>query len=95
MSLKDIKEYLMLTMEGDSTIDQRLEMFQKQKRILQAQMEELQDTMDTLEFKCWYYETAKAAGTTDVLKNMSIDQIPERFRKVRRNLLNMENDEPS
>ena len=95
MSLKDIKEYLLLTMEGDSTIDQRLEMFQKQKQILRAQMEELQDTMDTLEFKCWYYETAKAAGTTDVLKNMSIDQIPERFRKVRRNLLNMENDEPS
>lgn len=95
MSLKDIKEYLLLTMEGDSTIDQRLEMFQKQKRILQTQMEELQDTMDTLEFKCWYYETAKAAGTVDVLKNMSIDQIPERFRKVRRNLLNMENDEPS
>lgn len=95
MSLKDIKEYLLLTMGGDSTIDQRLEMFQKQKQILRAQMEELQDTMDTLEFKCWYYETAKATGTTDVLKNMSIDQIPERFRKVRRNLLNMENDEPS
>lgn len=95
MSLKDIKEYLLLTMEGDSTIDQRLELFQKQKHILQAQMEELQDTMDTLEFKCWYYETAKKAGTVEILKNMTIDQIPEKFRKVRRSLLNAESDEPS
>ena len=30
--------------------------------ILQAQMEELQHTMDVLDFKCWYYETARDAG---------------------------------
>lgn len=58
MSLKDIREYIHLTMEGDSTIDKRLQLFYKQRQLLQAQMEELQHTMDVLDYKCWYYETA-------------------------------------
>ena len=54
MSLKDIREYIHLTMEGDSTIDERLQLFYKQRQLLQAQMEELQHTMDVLDYKCWY-----------------------------------------
>ena len=65
MSLKDIREYIELAMQGDATIAQRLEMFRKQKAVLEARMAELQQTMDTLDYKCWFYETAKARGTTD------------------------------
>ena len=63
MSLKDIREYIELAMQGDATIAQRLEMFRKQKAVLEARMAELQQTMDTLDYKCWFYETAKARGT--------------------------------
>lgn len=62
MSLKDIREYIQLAMEGDSTIDQRLDLFLNQRKVLLEQMAELQQTLDTLDYKCWYYETAKAAG---------------------------------
>ena len=55
MSLKDIREYIELAMQGDETIDRRLEMFRKQRTVLQARMAELQQTMDTLEYKCWFY----------------------------------------
>ena len=48
MSLKDIREYIELAMQGDATIAQRLEMFRKQKAVLEARMAELQQTMDTL-----------------------------------------------
>ena len=48
MSLKDIREYIELAMQGDETIDRRLEMFRKQRTVLQARMAELQQTMDTL-----------------------------------------------
>ena len=58
MSLKDIREYINLALQGDETIEQRLELFYKQREILQAQMAELQETLDTLDYKCWYYETA-------------------------------------
>lgn len=86
MSLKDIREYIHLAMEGDSTIDQRLRLFYRQRQILQAQMEELQHTMDVLDFKCWYYETARDAGTVQVPQSMSVEELPPQFRNLKRDL---------
>lgn len=86
MSLKDIREYIHLAMEGDSTIEERLQLFYKQRQILQAQMEELQHTMDVLDFKCWYYETARDAGTVQVPQSMSAEELPPQFRNLKRNL---------
>lgn len=82
MSLKDIREYIQLAMEGDSTIDQRLDLFLNQRKVLLEQMAELQQTLDTLDYKCWYYETAKAAGTIQAPQQMTLDEIPEKFRPV-------------
>ena len=84
MSLKDIREYIHLAMEGDSTIEERLQLFYRQRKILQAQMEELQHTMDVLDFKCWYYETARDAGTVQVPQSMSVEELPPQFRNLQR-----------
>lgn len=46
----------------------------------------LQQTLNTLDYKCWYYETALKAGTTDVLQNIPIEDIPEQFQEVQQNL---------
>lgn len=35
MSLKDIREYINLALQGDETIEQRLELFYKQREILE------------------------------------------------------------
>lgn len=86
MQLKDIREFVLMAMEGDATIDARLELIKKQQEAVEAQMEELRQTLDTLDFKRWYYETAKAAGTTDVPRSMTLDQLPEQYREVRRRL---------
>lgn len=74
MSLKDIREYINLALQGDETIEQRLELFYKQREILQAQMAELQETLDTLDYKCWYYETAKEAGSTHAPETMPLEK---------------------
>ena len=65
MSIKDIKKYIVLLQQGDSTIQERLELFQHQRTVLLEQMASLQQTLNTLDYKCWYYETALKAGTTD------------------------------
>lgn len=83
MSLKDIREYIELAMQGDETIDRRLEMFRKQRTVLQARMAELQQTMDTLEYKCWFYETAKERGTTEGIGDLPPEALPENIRAVR------------
>lgn len=86
MSIKNIKDYIELALEGDTTIHQRLELFQKQKQLLQEQMKSMQHTLDVLEYKCWYYETAESAGTVDALQNISTDKIPPKYRKIRQEL---------
>lgn len=86
MSIKDIKKYIVLLQQGDSTIQERLELFQHQRTVLLEQMVSLQQTLNTLDYKCWYYETALKAGTTDILQNMPIEDIPEQFQEVRQNL---------
>ena len=86
MQIKDIRSFIHLCMRGDETIDERLALFQKRKAEVEKQMAELQETLDTVNFKCWYYETAKAAGTTEVPNNMPDEDLPPKIREIRRKL---------
>lgn len=84
LSIRDIREYIRLAGQGDETIDARLELFIRQRDIVRGQMAELQRTLDMLEYKCWYYETARAAGSTDAPDQMPADALPENIRRIRR-----------
>ena len=86
MPLKDIREFIHMSMQGDETIAQRLELIIRQQEAVRKQMEELQQTLETLDFKRWYYETARDAGSTSVPRNMSLEELPEQFREVRKRL---------
>lgn len=87
MQLKDIRDFIHMAMEGDETIDDRLHLFLKQREKVQKQMKQLQETMDLIDFKCWYYETAKKAGTTAVLDKMKLEDYPEEYQEVRRKIM--------
>lgn len=88
MSIKDIRQYIELALKGDDTIELRLMMFRRQKEVLQQKMAEMQHTMAMVEYKCWYYETAKAARTVEVPQNMKESDVPKQFHDIRRELKN-------
>ena len=50
MSLKDIRQYIQLAMQGNDTIDARLALFRHQREVLEAQMRDLQHTMDMVDY---------------------------------------------
>lgn len=83
MSIKDIKKYMDMATKGDSTIDERLQMFQDQRENVLKQIEELNGTLKILDYKCWYYETAKNAGTTEILDNMKLEDMPDEYAMTR------------
>lgn len=83
MQLKDIKSFIEMVQRGDDSIDERLELFRKQKDAVEKQLEALQTTMEIVSYKCWYYETAKKAGTTSVPDNMTEDELPEDMKLIR------------
>lgn len=81
MQIKDIKRFLDWCEEGESTLEKRRKMFHECRAIVEKQMEELQKTLEIVQYKCWYYDTACEAGTEAALRNMSIDEMPEEARK--------------
>ncbi len=73
MPIKEIKSFIDWCSEGDSTLQQRYDMFMERKATLEAQMEELKKTMEVIEHKCLYYKTALEAGTEDIHKQDKIE----------------------
>ena len=72
MPIKEIKNFIDWCSDGDSTLQQRYDMFIERKATVEAQMEELKKTMEIIEHKCFYYKTALEAGTEDIHKNKKI-----------------------
>ena len=92
MSIRDIRHYIQLAQQGDDTIQARLQMFRHQRDVLRQQIDELRHTLDTVEYKCWFYETAQAAGTVKALSDLPDEAVPERFRAVRQELRSLGTD---
>ena len=73
MPIKEIKHFIDWCSEGDSTLQQRYDMFLERKAIVEAQMEELKKTMEVIEHKCFYYKTALDEGTEGIHKDNKIE----------------------
>ena len=82
LSIKEIKYFIDMTALGDEALEKRLNIFIKRREILKQELEELQEILKVIEYKCWYYEQACAAGTEEVMKNIDKSKIPEKFRKA-------------
>lgn len=72
MPIKEIKTFIDWCSDGDSTLQQRYDMFLDRKAHVEAQMEELKKTMEVIEHKCFYYKTALDGGTEDIHKKDKI-----------------------
>ena len=81
MPIKEIKKFIDWCMEGDSTIDKRLELIKEQREEVLKEREQLNKTLDTLNYKMWYYETAKKAGTCSVHKTIKREDMPKEIRE--------------
>ena len=83
LQIRDIKRYIDLTVQGDSTIEERRKMFYKQIEQVKRDMRALQNTLDMLTYKCWLYDTAATLGSVDAVKEIPLDKMPEKIRKLK------------
>ncbi len=85
MQLIEIKEFMNWCKEGDSTLDKRLNLFRKQKEIVVSEIVRLQETLNLIKYKEWYYTQAVKDGTEQNIKNMPLEKMPkevqEEFKK--------------
>jgi hypothetical protein len=61
-------------------LQKRQQLFHERLEEVTKQMAALQETMNTIKYKCWYYDTAMVAGTEAVVKELPLEEIPEEVR---------------
>ena len=87
MSVKEIRRYVEMVMQGDRTLSDRLQFFREQRKSLQEQIRQLQQTLDIVNYNCWYYETALSKGSTLPMKKLTEEEIPQEFHEILRLLV--------
>ena len=68
MSIENIARFAQLNSEGDATLLERLDMVKAQKKATEDKIEELQNYLETINFKIWYFQEAIKQGTEYDLK---------------------------
>ncbi len=83
LSIKEIRNFIDMAMQGDeSSLTKRLALFEARKDAVKKQIEDMQETLELLEFKCWYYEQAIQDGTEERVRSLSLDEIPGQYRGI-------------
>ena len=74
LSIDEIKKFSEWTFEGDSTLQNRLELFLNQKISVENQIDELKKSLEIIEHKINYYKKALEFGTEKNLRGK--DNLP-------------------
>ncbi len=82
LEIKDIKQFMDWCMEGASSYPQRKNLFENQRKIVEAKIEHMNRVLDMLNFKCWYYEQAIQDGNEERIKNMIPDKLPDNIKEM-------------
>lgn len=82
LSIQEIKDFVAWCTKGSQTYQQRLELFEHRKQVLQQEMESIQKTLNMVNFKCWYYTTALKQGNEEGL--MDPDHMPPEVQEFYR-----------
>ena len=82
LQIKYIKLFMSWCMEGSSTYTKRKELFENQKKQVEKEINELNQTLDMLNFKCWYYSEVIKDGNEDRVKSMIPDKLPNSIKSA-------------
>ncbi len=83
LEIKDIKRFMDLCAKGPSTYVERLDLFKNQKMQVLKQIQELTNTLNMLDFKCFYYSTAIKDGSEESIHKMIKEHsLPQDIQKA-------------
>ena len=74
MSIKEMKEYLDLCLQGPSTIPERKVMLAEKKKALQAQIAELNEYVDYIDWKHNFYDEVQSVKRPYISNLIQVDE---------------------
>ena len=77
------QDYIDLYEQGDGTIGERRELIYARRAAVEREMEELQETLAFITYKCWYYDKALELGSEEAVKAIPADELPDDIRAIK------------
>ncbi len=84
MPLKEIKEFVKMFEERDTTIVRRLEIVLRHREVIQQQVAKLNEIIMALDFKEQYYQKALDEGKTMDLPDLTMEELPPELQAIRK-----------
>ena len=81
LEIKDIRQLMQWCCEGSGTYGKRRELFERQRRVVEQQLRQMEKTLSMIRFKCWYYEQALQDGSEERVTRMMPDHLPAEIQK--------------
>jgi DNA-binding transcriptional MerR regulator len=85
LEIKDIKQFMEWCAQGSQTYIQRRELFLKQQKRVESEIEHMNQVLDMLKFKCWYYGEAIKDGSEERIRSVRPEDMPEEIKKAYEN----------
>ncbi len=82
LEIKDIKQFMDWCKEGPSTYKDRLELILKQREKIEKEIQQLNKTLDMLQYKTWYYTEAIKDGNEKRVRELTPNSLPLEIKKV-------------
>ena len=79
MAIKEIREFMDLYLEGNSSIEKRRVLFEKHRQKLQKRIDELNEMMEIVDYKCWYFAEAEKHNDINYYLNQPQDEVDPRI----------------
>lgn len=79
MPIKEIREFMELYMQGNSTIHARLCLFEKYRKKLQEKIDDLNEMMKIVDYKCWYFAEAEKRGDINYYLKLPKEEVDPRI----------------
>lgn len=84
MPLKEIKEFVGMFEEGESTNKRRLEIIQRHKEVIKKQVEELNEFLEVLDFKENYYTVLLKKDGQKPPQSLDMRNLPPKLQAIRK-----------
>ena len=79
MPIKEIREFMELYMQGNSTIHERLVLFEKYRKCLQEKIDDLNEMMKIVDYNCWYFSEAEKRGDINYYLKQPKEEVDPRI----------------
>ena len=82
MEIKDIRQFIEWCAMGKETYPQRRAMFQRQRQNIEAEIERMNQALDMLKYKCWFYDQAMKGVSEEQIHAMVPDSMPKEIQEA-------------